>query len=131
MRISQLAFLTWTYLTLLGVLGSTLMIPLAYLDFELRKEYIQEVLCINREKPEIGCEGKCFLMKKLDRAQDLPATDRQASNENFQLSFFTGIENQLHYEPVSSLKSVCFSGFMAPDFKSLFPNSIFHPPEVS
>ena len=129
MRISQLALLTWTYLTLVGMLGSTLMVPLAYLDFELRKEYIQEVLCINREKPEMSCEGKCLLMKKLDRAHDLPATDRPSSNENFQLSFFRIIDNQLLYEPNGIMEASLFNPYLQPGSTSRYSNSIFHPPQ--
>ena len=129
MRITQIALLTWTYLTLVGVLGSTLMVPLAYLDFELRKEYIQEVLCVNRKKPEVVCEGKCFLMKKLDRANELPATDRHSSNENFQLSFFKLLEDSAVHDPEGFDQAGRFNPYVQLGFNSQHLNSIFHPPK--
>ncbi len=106
------------------------MIPMAYLDFELRKEYIQEVLCINREKPELSCEGKCFLKMKLDQAQDIPAADRQSASENFQLTFFRGAETQLFYVPASVNETSDFSPHLILDFTSQFAASVFHPPRI-
>jgi hypothetical protein len=31
-------------------------------------EYISEVLCVNKDKPELHCNGKCYLMKSLAKA---------------------------------------------------------------
>ncbi len=31
-------------------------------------EYISEVLCVNKDKPEMHCNGKCYLMKSLAEA---------------------------------------------------------------
>lgn len=45
------------------------VIPLVYLDFEIRRDYIVANLCENRDKPILLCNGKCFLTKKLDQAQ--------------------------------------------------------------
>lgn len=33
-------------------------------------QYISEVLCINKEKPELHCNGKCHLMKELAKASE-------------------------------------------------------------
>lgn len=50
--------------------------------YQLNKEYIAEVLCINREKPELHCNGSCFLKEKLQEnapasAEEFPATQQQ------------------------------------------------------
>lgn len=37
--------------------------PVIY--FAAQQEYVQEVLCINRERPQLHCEGKCFLKERL------------------------------------------------------------------
>lgn len=39
------------------------------MDFVANNDYIKEVLCINREKPELDCGGKCYLMQKLQESQ--------------------------------------------------------------
>lgn len=41
------------------------VIPLLYLDFEIRRDYIVKNLCINRNRPQMHCDGKCYLAKKI------------------------------------------------------------------
>lgn len=38
-------------------------IPLV--EYCVRKDYISKVLCINKEKPQLKCNGKCHLVKQL------------------------------------------------------------------
>ncbi|WP_090381824.1 hypothetical protein [Dyadobacter sp. SG02] len=38
--------------------------------FKLNREYITRVLCENRKRPELHCDGKCYLAKKLKQQQD-------------------------------------------------------------
>ncbi|MEM9649849.1 MAG: hypothetical protein AAF969_15325 [Bacteroidota bacterium] len=50
---------------------------IVFFDFLLNQEYIKEFLCINKEKPKLACNGKCYLMQQLqenqnDREQEFP-----------------------------------------------------------
>ena len=61
--------------TLIGLvicsqLVSTFLMPLIYLDYEIRKDYIAEFLCIERDKPITVCYGSCVLSENLQTAQD-------------------------------------------------------------
>lgn len=38
--------------------------------FKLNREYIAKVLCENRKRPELHCDGKCYLAKKLKQQQE-------------------------------------------------------------
>lgn len=40
------------------------------LDFYQHKEYIVSTLCINRDKPQKKCNGKCHLNKQLAKTQE-------------------------------------------------------------
>lgn len=43
--------------------------PLApVLDYAANKSYFATVLCINKDKPDLECEGKCVLMQRLKQA---------------------------------------------------------------
>ncbi|HAK78786.1 MAG TPA: hypothetical protein DCR35_05275 [Runella sp.] len=55
---------------LLLVSFKTLVVPFVYLDFELRKEYIISHLCENRFKPQLHCDGKCYLAKQLHKVAE-------------------------------------------------------------
>ncbi|WP_235324472.1 hypothetical protein [Pedobacter lusitanus] len=41
-----------------------------FAGFEFNKEYIASNLCINRNRPELHCNGKCYLMKKIKQAEE-------------------------------------------------------------
>ena len=43
--------------------------------YQINKEYITKVLCENRDKPQLHCDGHCFLAKKLKAQQE--KEDRQ------------------------------------------------------
>lgn len=41
-----------------------------YVLFKINETYIANELCINKAKPELHCNGKCFLKKKVKEARD-------------------------------------------------------------
>lgn len=56
--------------------------------YKVNKEYITRVLCQNRDKPELHCDGKCYLAKKLkeqQQKQDQQTSDRVESIPMLQL----------------------------------------------
>jgi hypothetical protein len=50
---------------------------LAY--YQINKEYITRVLCKNRDKPQLHCNGQCYLAKKLKEQQ--AEQDQQTSDQ--------------------------------------------------
>lgn len=40
------------------------------LEYAVNYEYISKVLCVNKAKPILHCNGKCHLMKELAKAQE-------------------------------------------------------------
>jgi len=60
---------------LLIVYVSILFRPIyPYLEYAINKDYIAQVLCINKDEPVLQCDGKCHLKKEIEKAND--------SNEN-------------------------------------------------
>lgn len=47
-------------------------------EFVLNREAIAELFCINQDKPELACDGKCELDRRLIEAQD-----HEESKKNF------------------------------------------------
>ena len=48
-----------------------------YIEYELNKKYIAEVLCENKDKPEMHCNGKCHLKKQIKKANSAPVQQQQ------------------------------------------------------
>lgn len=59
-----------------------------YAGFELNKSYITTVLCENKDKPELNCNGKCFLSKKIKQVEEKERKqEQQTQRKMFQESF--------------------------------------------
>jgi hypothetical protein len=41
-----------------------------YAGFELNRDYIAKNLCINRKRPQLHCNGRCYFMRKIKAAQE-------------------------------------------------------------
>ncbi len=41
-----------------------------YVEYWVKKAYIMRYLCVNRDKPQMHCEGRCHLSKELQKAND-------------------------------------------------------------
>ena len=121
--------LTSIILTL--ILGCQCLVNMGILSYyQLNKEYIAEVLCINREKPDLDCGGKCFLTEKLNQANqeeenDGPVTQQEKIEiPSFLISryFF-----QFHTFLIQPEKISLSNKHLFVHFDSL---GVFHPPKA-
>ena len=70
-------------LLLMLISVKTILVPVVYLDFELRKDYIIQNLCENRFKPQLKCNGQCYLAKKLHKiAEDNATRETQKQSQS-------------------------------------------------
>ena len=115
------------YLLVICSLSNGAMQLVVYSGYKMNKEYITSVFCINKEHPELHCDGQCFLAKKL---KDLDGKNKQV-HENLKRvaeaepKFQTIAIN--HQIPSFIIKSE--SGYLEKPVKDLSA-SIFHPPKT-
>lgn len=109
-----------------------LVVPVVYLDFELNKSYIIQNLCENRFKPELNCNGQCYLAKQLNKVAEEKATKEANKQEQ---SFKKILEEVFHEETFAITTKLDFECFEVQNFfeyraiQSISPiSSIFHPP---
>ena len=100
------------------------------IDYAVNYDYISKVLCINKDKLELKCNGKCHLMKELAKASEddkpISSDKKQSSNpfvdlfvteaSSFNFPFFQKGTNQ---ELNSSYTNL---------YSHLDSYAIFHPP---
>lgn len=68
--------------------------------FKLNREYIAKVLCENRKRPELHCDGKCFLAKKLKQQQEKQDKETSEKVHNTPLiQLFAPQPYSCHFEP--------------------------------
>ncbi len=113
-------------LLLVSLLSANLSGLWVYMGFEANKGYIAKELCENRDKPEMHCNGKCYLMKKLKQAQDKEQKqERQSQKLQVQDAVVsTPLVFKRYAFAVVNLHIPVSTG-MPQSIK----NSIFHPPQ--
>ena len=112
-------------LSLLAVNASSLLV---FIGFEANQTYIAKELCENKDKPEMHCNGKCYLMKKLRQAQDKEQKQEHQTQK-------PQVQEALLVDPL------VFRQFVLNEIKFHIPystgmpqnikNSIFHPPQLT
>lgn len=102
------------------------------IDFAINYNYISKVLCVNKAKPMMHCNGKCHLMKELAIASENEKSNSSNKKSNFQeqeLLFFQEI-NPLQvvalYFPIKSLHYNNYFNL----YTHLNCVLIFHPPTI-
>ncbi len=79
-----------------------------YVEYILNQDYIAEFLCINKDKPELECHGKCHLVKEINKQQKTdPLTSLSVSLENYPIGFVTiyGIDTSQVFISLNSTQS--------------------------
>lgn len=113
---------------IINTLVSSLMVPLIYLDFNIRRDYIAEVLCINKDEPITVCGGSCYLSLRLDQVENENDEDALPTSSKVDLSFYfsqvsvIAISTPWH-EKLMHLKRP------SKDFIEAFSCEIFRPPQ--
>lgn len=102
------------------------------IDYVVNYEYISKVLCENKAKPAMQCNGKCHLMKELAKASETEkpiSSDKKAS---------VNTVNDLFVEELPPLDWVIFDTHTKPSLDTVYANlyahlnshAIFHPPII-
>lgn len=95
--------------------------------YELNRNYIAAELCVNKAKPALHCNGKCYLAKKIKDEERQQKQQRASSKPIFAEAFLN-----------SPGKFKCFINVLG-EIKSLYGleyaytshRSIYHPPPVA
>ncbi len=103
---------------------------LPVVDYIVNYEYISKVLCENKDKPKLKCNGKCHLMKELAKAADAENPKSSDKKQN------TPIQEVLFFKEIKSFSIVSFSFSTESKINSSYlelysylnTNSVFHPP---
>jgi hypothetical protein len=96
------------------------------INFKINQAYIARVLCENKDKPEMKCNGKCHLNKKLKeqetKEQNLPPQIKlKEQNLYFEQMKQTGLINL-------SESFSCLKFYLTPSIHHGFESLVFQPP---
>ncbi|MFI8377902.1 hypothetical protein [Leeuwenhoekiella sp. NPDC079379] len=68
-------------------------------DYIFNYDYIADELCVNRDKPELNCNGRCYLMQALaDEASKKKNAEERGAKNNLSLNITYFINHNLNWE---------------------------------
>lgn len=94
-------------------------------SFLSNRTFIAKNLCENIDRPELECNGKCFLMKKLKEDEEQKSTDQSVSAEVIFFLNHDQISVNIQKQFIEERQSVFAESAIVLDGYSI---SIFHPP---
>jgi hypothetical protein len=111
---------------LCALISSNLSTLFVYAEFKSNQKYIAASLCENRNKPQLNCQGKCYLMKKLKEAEDKEKKQEKNAQKKGAYDLFFAIRTVYTSLPLTLLKKEkpVVKNFQLPKFTS----EILHPP---
>ena len=104
--------------------------PLVILvDFKIHQDFIAEVLCINRDEPELQCNGQCHLQDKLSEQQEQEQQAPNRAEEKIPLFFLERLPAfVLHHSHEHILAYLPYRHCLHAHLSS---EDFFHPPPLS
>ena len=102
------------------------------IDYVVNYDYIAKVLCENKAKPELKCNGKCQLMKELAKAAEeekpISPTKKNQTQET-EILFFQEI-SALVDGPTYIFTETILNSHYSNLYSHLESDNFFHPPTV-
>jgi hypothetical protein len=112
----------------LSILASNLVNVSIGLYYHFNKEYISKQLCVNRNNPQMHCNGHCFLSKQLKKAEQNEKRSAQFIKEKDEIAPDNSALSKLNYFPVYRPQS--FLSFNSTLYVSGSNNPLIKPPAV-
>ncbi len=100
-------------------------------DYVVNYDYIVNVLCENKDKPEMKCNGKCHLIKELVKEAGTDNNPLNSKTSKTEIPQIIISENITEYSFVSETEiSSVEIGYMPNLNSSLFISKILQPPKL-
>ena|ERR1700758_1899965 len=103
--------------------GKTLVL----INYAINKDYISKNLCVNKNKPKMKCNGKCHLMKELQK-EEKKEQSPFGMKEKVEVQLFNsscGVSTS-----VLSFVKINHASYYKRNYLSQTSGSIFHPPQA-
>lgn len=101
-------------------------------DYVVNYDYISKVLCENKAKPQMKCNGKCQLMKEMAKASESEkplSQDKKAAIQESEILFIQQLSSfEIYFLPISLQKTINLNYTNLYCYNTI--ESVFHPPTV-
>ena len=102
------------------------------IDYVVNYDYISKVLCVNKEKPKLHCNGKCHLMKELAKnseSENPISTNKKIASQETAVVFCEEIKT-FAIAPIYFQKTKKANSNYSNMYSYKITNAMFRPPTV-
>ncbi len=118
-------FICSIFLTLFVVFRP--LVPLV--EYAVNYEYISQVLCINKNNPDLHCNGKCYVSKEIAKTHDTdPSPVNKTKNSGQKLLDVYVLPDNTEIQVTEKSFLADFKFTYKTDYSFLFLKNIFRPP---
>lgn len=113
---------------LLGIVKNSLL----YTVYNFNSKLFTEVLCENKEKPELHCEGKCYISKMKMEENNKKSSHHSFKQVPLEISFFNPLP-QINFQisTTSFIPKAKYSIYLNPLYAFTYIFNLVKPPEYS
>lgn len=97
------------------------------MDYQVHKEQITRLFCVNKDKPKLQCNGKCHLAKQLRKTSERESK-APAGIAKIKYEVLPPFALQLTGPAACWPQLVCFAPAAGQLYAHIPAHSIFHPP---
>lgn len=112
------------------IIQMTIRPILPFIDYTVNYDYITKELCENRMKPELMCNGKCYLSKELSKTQEQGNKSSQKISLNSIDIFIVNESLDDSFILKSNILKNTVGTFSTDSYHHLHYFQVFHPPLV-
>lgn len=104
---------------------------LPLIDYAVNYEYISEKLCENKDKPQVLCNGKCYLAKELAKtSENTPKQNNLKISPDFTDAFVADQIFKFDFSTEYFAEKDKLNSFYSSFYHFLAGSDVFHPPLV-
>ena len=118
------------YFLFVAMISSNCSRIFVYAGFQVNQKYVAETLCINKSRPWLHCNGKCYFMKKIHQAEENDKKQQAKDNLNrLEISFFQEPFRLSFIEPTTLQAAKSSFPAYTYQYSSRYIETIFRPPK--
>ncbi|HWB63149.1 MAG TPA: hypothetical protein VG603_06555 [Chitinophagales bacterium] len=109
-----------------GIIGQSAVNVGISIYYHLDQKYIAQQLCVNRNNPQLHCNGHCYLVKQLKKAEQSEKQSAQFIKERE--GIIGNINQSLGITHFAFYKIALLPGYKSSLYPSAYPGILIKPP---
>ncbi|MCB0428819.1 MAG: hypothetical protein H6585_00780 [Flavobacteriales bacterium] len=95
-------------------------------DFYLNQDYLEQAFCVNKDKPQMHCHGKCHMKNMLKKEEKKETSPASPFKEKREIQLFSQRNEPNHFADINRVGKT-FTPYR-PTHSHPHTRAVFHPP---